>query len=236
MHVHCTHCGRQIPADDLNISTGIAKCGDCHAVFSFADALDTRSEAGHAPRRDRQPVPMPPAFREENRGGGLRIVRRWFALHFVFLLFFCIAWDAFLVFWYSIVASERDVPWIMSVFPIAHVAVGIGLTYYTLCGFIDSTVVELDGFHLRIHHGPLPWAGNRTIAGDRIKQLYCKQRTRQSKHGVQQRYELHAVTADGADLKLLSGLDEPDQALYLEQRFEQSLGIENLRVRGEYGG
>lgn len=235
MHVYCTHCGQQIPAEDLNIETVIARCRACDAVFSFADALEQEDDARPVRSHERQPVPLPAGIREESYGGALRYVHRWYRGHFLFLLFFCIAWDAFLLFWYGI-AFTQDVPWIMIVFPIAHVAVGVGLTYYTVCGFVNKTVIEIGSWQLSLKHGPLPWPGNRTLDSSSIDQLYCRRKISRNDNSTSETYELHAITKDNKKLKLLSGFTEPEQALYLEQEIEKALQIKDRPVRGEYRG
>lgn len=237
MQVHCTNCGVQIPADDLNIDTGIAKCQACNCVFSFLEAL-RESSAAERPLRataERPVVPQPRGIMVDDLGGRLRLVRRWFRWPLLFLVFFCVAWDGFLVFWYSI-AFTQNAPWIMVVFPVAHVAVGVGLTYFVLCGFLNSTSIEVESGGLRIRHGPLPWWGNRTIETADLKQLYCQRRVRSSRNGTSETYELHAQLANGTQLKLLSGLEEAQDALYLEQQIEKYLGIRDIRVAGEYRG
>jgi hypothetical protein len=37
---------------------------------------------------------------------------RWFTPSVIFLVFFCIAWDSFLIFWYSMAFNSKHVPWI----------------------------------------------------------------------------------------------------------------------------
>jgi hypothetical protein len=235
MQVHCTQCGVQIPADDLNIDTGIAKCRACNCVFSFLEALREHSAAERTrpPTAERPAVPQPRGVAMDDLGGRLRLVRRWFQWPILMLLFFCVAWDGFLVFWYSIAFTQKA-PWIMVVFPVVHVAVGIAMTYGVLCGFFNRTVIEVEGGRFTIQHGPLPWPGNRTIDTADLKQLYCRQRVRNTRNGTSETYELHAQLADGKQLKLISGLDEAEQALFLEQQIEKYLGIKDVPVAGEF--
>ena len=238
MHVECKSCGQRIPAEDLNIDTAIAKCRVCDAVFSFAD--DLRRESGvTVPVRKRRPaadVPQPKGIDVQDWDGNLRITRRWFSPVFIFMIFFCVAWDGFLVFWYSIAITQDDVPWIMVVFPVAHVAVGIGLTYFTLCGFLNRTIITVDGGRLTVRHTPLPWPGNRSLDTADVKQLYCRRRIRNGRNGSSETYDLHLITSNNAKIKLASGLEDPEQALFLEQRIEQYLGIQDQPVPGEYRG
>ena len=44
--------------------------------------------------------------------------------------------------WYGI-AFAADTPLIAKLFPLLHVAMGIGLTYFTLAGLVNRTTVEV---------------------------------------------------------------------------------------------
>ena len=46
------------------------------------------------------------------------------------------------------------------VFPLVHVAVGVGLTYSVLATLFNRTEVELTADSLRVRHGPIPWKGS----------------------------------------------------------------------------
>jgi hypothetical protein len=242
MYVHCAHCGVQIPAEDLNIDTAIARCRACQSVFSFADALQqdaasrqpATAEPGRSPRGRRE-VPMPRGVRMEDTGTGLRFVRRWFHWVVLLLIVFCVAWDSFLIFWYTM-AFRQGAPWIMVVFPIGHLAVGVGLTYYVLCMVLNTTTIEIGDGTLSIRHGPLPWRGNRTLPTMELDQLYCKQRVHHSNSGTHETYELYAIERGGKEHKLLAGLLEPEDALFLEQQIEQYLHLRDRPVPGAYVG
>lgn len=231
MLLSCKACDAPLKADNINVQHGIATCNYCSAVMRFAE-LQTDAPAAEPTPIDRADVPMPSGITVEDWGGRLQIVRRWFTPVAFFLLFFCIAWDAFLIFWYSM-AFGGNAPWIMKVFPIAHVAVGVGLTYFTIALFVNKTQIAVEAGQLGIRHGPLPWPGSGSYDTTDIEQFYCKQRVRHGKNSSQTTYELHAVVGDGQKKKLLSGLHETDQALYIEQQLEDHLGIEDRPVGGE---
>jgi hypothetical protein len=239
MLVHCTQCGKLIPAEDLNIDTAIGRCRACNAVFSFAKALE--QESGGLPARqfkaeDRGKVPLPSGIRVDDQGDQVRYVRRWFSSQCVFLLFFCVLWDGFLVYWYAQAFSRHGVPLMAVLFPLLHVAVGVGLTYFTVCGFVNSTIVEVGSGVISVRHRPLPWWGNRTFESADVDQLYCRRRIVHGKNTTREVYDLRAITKDGREVKLLSTLEEPEQALYLEQEIERRLRIKDRPVKGEYRG
>jgi hypothetical protein len=257
--IACERCGAPIPAADVNLDARLAKCRACNAVFDFTTQL--RKASAEAPlaavpdaslQRRRPPVPMPEGitivedeggdpspgdYREAPaRPGRLVISRSWFNNQLFFMLFFCIAWDAFLVFWYSTATrGPSSFSIIAIVFPIAHVAVGVGLTYRTLAGFLNKTWITVTPEALTIRHKPLPWRGNRTIPASELEQLYCEESVSNDKDGSSSRtYKLSAWLKDGRKLELLASLPSPDQALFLEQRIEDRLGIVDAPVGGEY--
>lgn len=126
---------------------------------------------------------------------------------------------------------------IFFVFPMAHVAVGVGLTYFVLAGFLNSTVVRVVDGMLSVRHGPLPWRGNLDLSSDEIDQIYCQNKLSTSRNddghtSTSMTFEVHAVVA-GQKRKLLGGLREADHALFLEQTLERFLKIRDRAVPGE---
>jgi hypothetical protein len=86
---------------------------------------------------------------------------------------------------------------------------------------------------LSIRHGPLPWTGNRQMSGRELTQLYGVENSRTSKGSTTYTYDLLALDREGRTIKLISGLTDKDQVLYLEQTLERRLGIEDAPVDGE---
>jgi hypothetical protein len=181
-----------------------------------------------------QPIkaPMPENIRIEHRADGLTLSYRWFSAKFIFLALFCLFWDGFLVFWYGIALSQ-DAPWIMLVFPLLHLAVGVFLTYYTVAGIYNRTIITVGQGKLSIQHAPLPWPGSRVLQASEISQLYCEETTSRGRNGPQTSYRLSAVTSDNKKINLLTGFDSPDSARFLERQVEEWLGIRDRRVEGE---
>ena len=233
MQLNCHACGKPIPAEDVNIKMAIAKCGACDAVFSFAG--DLGADERQAAIAERPVVPQPRQFTVENWGSDLVISRRWFSPAVFFLVFFCAFWDGFLIFWYSMAFTQKDIPWLMIVFPVLHVAVGVGLTYFVLCSFVNRTKIKVGMGQLTVRHGPLPWPGNHTLNSVDVEQLYCRSKFHRSKHGGRYTYEVHALLHDGKKQKLVSGLDDSDHAIFIEQSLEDHLRIEDRRVPDEMG-
>jgi hypothetical protein len=228
MDIKCPHCGRAIPAADVNVQTSIAKCSACGAVFGFAGQVGGGSSSGSAKRT----VDMPTDYIVSMEGADLVLVRRWFSWKFVVLLFFCAVWDGFLAVWYT-EAFRHNGPLIMVLFPVLHVAVGVGLTYFTIAGFLNRTKTRVNQAELSIRHYPLPWPGNRTLQRQEIDQLFCEEKMSSTRNGVSYSYGVSVVMPGGKRLKLVSGMDKPEDALFLEEKIEGYLGITDRPVAGE---
>ncbi len=180
---------------------------------------------------------VPPGLRVTREGGGLSIKRRWFAASHLGMLFFAIAWDSFLVFWYATAFSSEvgDEAWIMKVFPIAHVAVGVSLTYSVLAGLLNTTRITVRSGRIQVRHGPVPWRGNLERYTSELEQLYVVRRhSRAQKHNsVVGMFDLMALGSDQTAFHLVRGLPNLEMARYIERAIEQRLGIEDRPVNAE---
>ena len=249
MKIDCPECCARIVAEDLDLPTSMAKCRNCNSVFSFADKMRAPPVFGIAPQasRDKLRAPRPdgltieetassstePGYRDSPRkSGSITVTRRWFAPHLIFLAFFCVAWDGFLIFWYSnLIGAPGSFSIIAAIFPIVHVAAGVGITYYTIAGFLNHTKFCLDAATLTVRHSPVPWKGNHTIPREDIKQLYCEHEVSRGKNGPSHSFYLSAVLVNDSKVRLASM--PADQARYIEEIFEERLGIVNMAVPGE---
>jgi len=227
MPLDCPHCRRSISPGDINVQTSIAKCSSCGAVFGWTDLVGGAQTAARKPA-----VEMPKRFSVALEGADLVITHRWFSAIFVFLLFFCLLWNGFLALWYFL-AFMKGGPLLMKLFPVLHVALGIGLAYFTLAGFVNRTVIRVGSGTLSIRHWPLPWPGNKVLSWTDVEQLFCEEKVSRGRSGVSVAYQVSAVMRGGSRVKLVSGLPSPEQALFIEQRVEGALGIKDRPVLGE---
>jgi hypothetical protein len=176
---------------------------------------------------------LPKGIKINNDLDGLKIIRDWFSRRIVMLTFFALIWDSFLVFWYVTTLQQPNPEIVALLFPVIHLIIGIGMTYYVLCGYLNQTFIRVNYNTLSIKHGPLPYPGNRTFDTTDIKQIYSKESVAYSRRGRSTSYELRAVTHSGRNVKLLGGLTNSEQALFIEQEVEKYLGIHDVPVRGE---
>ena len=218
----CGNCGAPLADGGLDAATGRAGCPHCGTIFGIDEA----------PRAKRGLVPMPEKFVLGTEEGRRVISWRWFSPVHVFLVFFALTWNAFMVFWHYMAISSGM--WIMSAFGLLHTGVGAAMAYYTAAGFLNTTSVLAGMGFLEIRHRPLPWFGARKVPSSGIRQIYGREKIRQGKGGASYTYEVHAVLAEnGRDIRLIGMLEDPAAALFIEQELERYLGIADVPVTGE---
>jgi len=227
MKILCPSCRVPVAAEDIALDTGLAKCRTCNNVFRFADDPALAAPAARA----RPPAGRPRSVATWEDAGGLTVQYRWFSPKYLFMAFFCLFWNGFLVFWYAMALASGDV--IGLVFPILHVAAGIFITYMTIAGFVNTTTLRIDPWRLRVSHHPLPWGRPVELEVGDVQQLFCDEKVSRGRNGPSYTYNLNALLRDGTRRKVISGLDAAELPLFLEQHAEEWMGIQDEPVRGE---
>ena len=93
---------------------------------------------------------------------------------------------------------------------------------------------EVQAGWLVIEYGPLPWPNAyKRYPLVEIEQLYCKETVTHSDSGQSFSYEVHALMTHNRNVKLVTALKEPEQALYIEQEIERYLRIQDRPVARE---
>ena len=179
-------------------------------------------------------IGLPDKLGLAHHGSHIEITRKWFRWQIVVATSFAIFWDGLLFTWYSSIGENTDPMAIY--FPLLHVAIGLGITYYALAGWVNQTRIIVGLGKLAVRHEPLPWLGNIELDTMNLKQLHTKEHITRGKNGPYVTYEVHATTHNSKNIKLVSGLDTSEQALYIEQEIEKYLGIKDIPVKGEIGG
>ena len=172
-------------------------------------------------------APVPEKLDLVEDHGKLVIRRKWFGWHLIFLTIFCVVWDGFLFFWYSIAFSDPDSGLMMKLFPIGHLAVGVGLTYFVIAGYFNKTDIIIDPMYIEVKIYPIKWFGNKKIDITEIKQLYTTEKISNTKNGTTVRYQVSVVTNENKQKKLVGGLESREQGLFIEHKIEEILGIKS---------
>ncbi len=225
IELKCRNCGSPLSPENISPQLAAARCPHCRALFAI--------HADGPPPVPKPDVPLPKGFSLREYGGSLEITRRWIGPAAFFLLIFALFWNGFMIVWHGIALSQGE--WIMSAFGLIHTAVGIGVAYFTLALFINTTRIRAGLGKIEVRHGPLPWKGNKTISSVDIPQLYCMEKIIRGKNGTSSRYRIEAILPDNRRETLVDGFTDSDHALYVEQQLERHLRISDQPVAGGYG-
>jgi hypothetical protein len=247
MSLHCPACATAIPPSGVNIDRMVATCPSCAEVFRFEAQVGSKRRkrariprpasitvSGDAPAEGDRTDPQP-AYRRaasSSTPGALVLRRRWFSPTVIFMLFFAIFWDGFLVFWYSNALERSSPDPITLAVPLLHVAAGVFVTYSALTGLFNHSEIMVRDGTLSVRHGPLPWPGNIALATSELRQLFVRQRVHRGKNGTSTTYALCADVG-GIARDLLRSLRSQDEARYLEQTIEAHLSIEDDPSAGD---
>lgn len=208
------------------ISEGLraARCPSCKTLID----LDAASRG--VPSRQLA-VAAPEKWQIDTRPGSFSARWRWFNWSAVFLVPFTLFWNGILMGMATGVTEGFQHPERLLIgLAVPHVWVGLGLAYYCLCLFLNSTRVELKEGTLTVQHSPLWWRGNRKLSASELQQLFVVEK-RGNRGSVS--YELCALSRDGKRQTLLTGLSDESSARFLEVRLEQALNITDQAVAGE---
>ena len=181
---------------------------------------------------NKRDVDLPDRIKIIDKGSSIEIILRWFSLKIIVLTIFALFWDGFLFFYYSKILETGIL--FLQLLPVFHAAAGLLLTYYVIAGYFNKTFIKVNMSTISVKHFPLPFFGNKNIESRNIKQVYTKERIYHRSGSVSISYEVHILTHNNKDIKLLSGLDTGDQGLFIEQQIENYLRIKDETVQGEY--
>ena len=228
-----------MPAEVRPVLKGMTRHNEATRIESAEKAFEWLAgekdkKFDHTPAKQRIEVDMPKHFKVNKTATELTITWSWFTYINLFLTFFAVIWNGFMIGWYTI-AIAMEV-WAMAAFGVIHLGVGVFLIYKVLTGYINKTVMKVTPHGIAIKHGPIPAAGNITLAVGNIKQLYCVERVSRGKNGSTITYQLNAITDERREMPLIKDLTNSRQARYLEQTIEDFLNIRDEAVSGEYTG
>ncbi len=227
IELKCRNCGSQLAPEDISARLAVARCKHCDALFALPSSLT-------APQPVARPeVELPKRFTVDRANQTLAITWRWFSPAVIALLVFAVFWNGFLIVWHTIALSQGA--WFMSLFGLIHTAVGVGLAYWVAAKFLNRTTVFASREWLQVRIGPLPWPGKLDLKHGDVRQFFCRQKVKHSKNGATETYQVEAVIEGNLRKTIVKGLENADQAIFVEQQLEKYLGIEDVPVDGEYG-
>lgn len=229
----CRNCGAGLEADRIDTSLRIVTCSHCGSMHelsggNFRHSGDRPQESEPTtPRPERKEVALPNKFTVHRAVGGIEIT--WPIGHAVQGLVLLVIAAGF-----AYVAITEGLYFL--------IAASVGIVYFGAVRTFNHHRVRTDSSSLQVTQGPLPWPGKRKLNVSDIDQLFSIEYETKQEIGndtdrrveIKKYYQLTARTRDNQQVKLLRGLSDPLQALWLEQEIEHSLGIRDKRVAGEH--
>ncbi|MEZ6067089.1 MAG: hypothetical protein R3B90_15620 [Planctomycetaceae bacterium] len=237
--LNCPNCNAPLQVPDDRPQFYCQFCGTNVLVGDAADAVRSGQPlSGAQPDRSaKRLLSIPEKLHVEDFGNELSIAWKWFSPAVFFLIPFAIAWNGFLVGWYAMATGfggdhmPGPMRIIFLIFPIGHVAVGLGLIYTIVTMLLNKTTVRIRNGELQVSHGPIYYPGGRTIPVDEIEQLDCGEDVRHSrKHGSQVTHRLMVHLKSGRTIKLLAAQSDLAVVTAIEQLVEKHLGIQDRTI------
>lgn len=233
MALQCKVCKAEIPADQMDAAARLARCAACGAVFGLDGGATGPADAPTTTERHpRHAVAQPVGIQVETDAHTLRIEQRWYYHELLPIALACAFWSycqyEIIV---SALAENHPLTSLLAFAPLPFSGI---FAYCVLAGLLNASHIEVHPEHLSMRHGPLPWPGGLGLPAAEVIQLYCKRYTHHGKRTQHHHYEVRMQLKDGADRKLLGGLQTAEQALYIEQEIEQRLGLTNRKVQSAF--
>jgi hypothetical protein len=140
----------------------------------------------------------------------------------IFSIFWTFAMAAVAV---PVAATFRAFPPLLIV--VAYVALGTRISFAGLRALVNRTKMVLDQDRLRVHRGPLPEGRDHDLEADSIAGLFCTQvlGSTMTWPRTTSHFRLHAVLADGTCVVLANGLEDKDEAHFLENELRAALEL-----------
>ncbi|MEM9950960.1 MAG: DUF2975 domain-containing protein [Chloroflexota bacterium] len=238
--LECKHCHAGLPEDELARGEDIVVCSFCDTVHHMNQQAVGFPEKPK--RREKAKRDKPDKFTLNKLADGVEINYRWLGKQHTGLLFFAVIWNAFILFFTFMMIfggfESDDDPGIMVLcFMIPFYAVGIGMAWYVLTGFMNQTHIQVRRQGISTTHGPIPWFGrdDHNCNRDDIAQVYSRRRVAYTSNDVPVHvYDVHYVKHGGDDYELVKGLDALNKAIYIEQTIEKLYNIADAPVDGEH--
>jgi len=220
MQLICPHCGKQVPAENINIQRMVAVCPTCNAVFQF-DPSDTKIK--------RRKVKQPPQITSDEADHHLNITFRTnfrldqsesFILSGIFSAIF-----AFLTI--ILIGASAVKP--------AALPIALGFGLFTLLSFYwlglvtyNKTHIEVSDEKIEVSRKPLPSFLNQstTLGLSGIERVRYEETAASKKAGYDTpRYNVWADMVDGNRKLIVSDMVE-EYAVFISQRLNEFLDLE----------
>ena len=176
------------------------------------------------------PTPKNIDIREDDNSLEIRI--RWrYDIFSYFLLLFALGWMGLI---FSMTGPNLRIILACSL----HLAVGYWMFHTAISAIFNSTILKVYDGDLQSYQYPIPsWFSSRLYGIHEIDQVFVKENISKSSSGTRYSYSVHAQLIDNTEKVLLDDYFlTSEQALFVERKLEEHLGIIDKAIPEEYSG
>jgi len=225
--VSCPSCSQAVTADNLDLKTHVAKCGNCNVIFSFSDIVDkVRDSAGFTE------VQKPEGISINQIGNDLEISVRqpWTLFELIGVSFAPVLFVLLTSLFIAFVAPTLAGKMVLVTFLVA------ALTAYISYFFIRKEHrlnVHIDDNHLYIEHRPKKLVKDKSYPIKDIIQIYTKNIAGGNNTMIASVFMVIKGKEGERHIQLIKPVSSLSQAKYIEQEIEKQLKISDRRVPDE---
>ena len=174
MKITCPSCSTPVPAADVSLETGWAKCGACQEVFALAGVLP---DFGQAARGGSAKRPFDARVRVERPGRDLLVLApaQGLGLATLWGLGFSAFWLTFIAFWsWGAAGGLSEEPagaanWIFACFSIPFWLVGLSMLAWTVWSAWGTSSVRIGPERMVMQRRCLGWSRTRSVERRRVQ-------------------------------------------------------------------
>jgi len=217
--IHCPSCAKAVIADNLNLQNNMAKCGDCHVIFSFKDEVDSVQIVKEMKHEYFRPEGIDLFYYKDEMDITLDQHIQGFDFYGL-LIVPVVAFFALMIYFFS----DKN---ISVTVPIISTLGSLYFIYKALNYSKNKTHITINDRCFTIQSRPRNFKKDRIYEADEIDQLYLKHSSEMPGW-----YNIHMVIngLEGQKHEKLLTVNSLSKAKYLEQEIERYLHIEDRKV------
>jgi hypothetical protein len=214
-----------IPEEDLNTQTMIAVCPHCEFAFDISDLLP----ASPAVERILHP---PQGFNVREQAGGVIVTYNWFNWRAPVFLAAALSIMGVPFLLLDVIGGADVTVSTLLLLSLCLISLfAIGMIYYSLAQFMNTTRITINAQHIEVRHTPVPMPGNVRLAAEDVTQVTIEEHRRDTEYGTVFRYDVDVLLNNGTQRTLVRGLQRREQARYLEQQLRRYLKLSSQSNR-----
>lgn len=161
----------------------------------------------------------------------MHICRKWFGFPIMLMSGFMVFWIGIQFFTYFLITGEfGDATVIIYSFGAIFLLIDVFLFYLLAAGWMNKTDIFVNKQLMEIKHSPVPWMGNKKLDATTLTQFYVHKSVATNDGRTTVTYEVHYLQKGQQSAKLIAGLAEREQAVFIEQKIENYLGIIDVPI------